>query len=201
MFVPPEAPMSPPETYAQAATSQTTMEEQYSSLKIASPSATPEASEFQKEWQSKNQGLIEQRDRQSQGRHEEVVAEAKEAMDKFYAEYNERRDRAVKENRNSQEIEVQSASKGNLWERVWKQIDLATRAAVPQESLKKTQAGGLGASPFAQRPAATQLQPQQPQQQQQVGSRDTSRMRELLQDLKRDENAPGVKPRKTESAA
>ncbi|KAJ2846039.1 Clathrin light chain [Coemansia erecta] len=200
MFVPPEEPsMALEDTpVAPVISHRMPMDEQepssqLSTMKIASPGP----SEFQKEWQNKNQGLIEERDRQSLARHEEVVNEAKEAVDKFYAEYNEKRERAVKENRNNQEIEVQSVSKGNLWERVWKQIDLATRAGAAQESRKSTSpaAAAGNSSPFAQRSS----QPQQLQQQ--VVTRDTSRMRELLQDLKRDDNAPGVKTRKVQSTA
>ncbi|KAJ2635610.1 Clathrin light chain [Coemansia sp. RSA 1286] len=193
MFVVPDAPSDSMELHhqptmasppIQAAQSPTDI----STLQISSPMPT---SEFQQEWQTKHQQLVIERDEQSKARHLEVVAEAKESMDKFYAEYNERRDRAIQENRNNQEIEIQSVSKGELWERVWKQIDLATR-----DNMTKTNAsspiGQVNNSPFAQRPQDTVQNPV---------NRDTGRMRELLQDLKRDDKAPGVKPRKTQTAA
>ncbi|KAJ2260022.1 Clathrin light chain [Coemansia sp. RSA 376] len=115
-----------------------------------------------------------------------MVQEAQQAVDKFYEEYNEKKDRAIELNRANQEIELQSASKGGLWERVVKQIDLATKASQDQ----KANAG-----------TATARSPTQQQQQQQQGTRDTSRMRELLQDLKRDSEAPGAKPKKTTTTA
>ncbi|KAJ2624341.1 hypothetical protein GGF44_005263, partial [Coemansia sp. RSA 1694] len=96
-------------------------------------------------------------------------------------------DRAIEQNRANQEIELQAASKGGLWERVVKQIDLATKASQDQKS--------AAASTTARSPPAQQQQPQQ------QGTRDTSRMRELLQDLKRDPEAPGAKPKKASTAA
>ncbi|KAJ2523063.1 Clathrin light chain [Coemansia sp. RSA 1939] len=122
-------------------------------------------SQFQEEWQSKQRGIIEERDRQSEEKHGAVVEEAKQAIDKFYEEYNQKKEKAIEQNRANQEMELQSANKGNLWERALKQIDMATKASSSSES-----------SPPAQKPV-----------------RDISRMRDLLQDLKRDKDAPGVR--------
>ncbi|KAJ2724828.1 Clathrin light chain [Coemansia sp. Benny D115] len=167
---------------------------QLGNLSISSPPAT----EFQQSWQVQQQETIQARDRSSAERHQEIIASAKETVDKFYAEYNETKDRAIAENRAGQEIEMQAASRGNLWERVVKQIDLATRANDQQRQ----------GSPFANNSNGS---PSQGQGQGQgrslaapgaaVSTRDTSRMRELLQDLKRDPEAPGVRAKKSGTAA
>ncbi|KAJ2397265.1 hypothetical protein GGI23_003597, partial [Coemansia sp. RSA 2559] len=84
----------------------------------------------------------------------------------FYEEYNEKKEKAIEQNRASQEMELQAANKGNLWERALKQIDMATKASVDRQQSEVASAKAV---------------------------RDTSRMRELLQDLKKDKDAPGVK--------
>ncbi|KAJ2499655.1 Clathrin light chain [Coemansia sp. RSA 1972] len=123
------------------------------------PQATS-PSQFDQEWQSTHRAEITSRDETSAAKHADTVKEAQRAIDVFYTEYNERKDRAIEENRAQQEIEMQAATRGTLWERVGKQIDMATKAA---NEAQRSQV------------------------------RDTTRMRDLLQDLKRDENAPGAK--------
>ncbi|KAJ1964548.1 Clathrin light chain [Dipsacomyces acuminosporus] len=186
-----------------------------SSVAITSPpvvNATPSpgqasVSEFQQEWQIKQKEAVEERDRVSNERHEVVVKEARDAIDKFYEEYNEKKDKAIEENRANQEIELQSANKGNLWERAVKQIDLATKASQDQKSSAASATPFSATSPFAStssltRQGSNQLQGQQKQQEtSKQAVRDTTRMRELLQDLKRDKDAPGVKAKKVEAAA
>ncbi|KAJ2273036.1 Clathrin light chain [Coemansia sp. RSA 451] len=126
----------------------------------ASQALSPPPAQFDQEWQSTHRAEITSRDETSAAKHADTVKEAQRAIDTFYAEYNERKDRAIEENRAQQEIETQAATRGTLWERVGKQIDMATKA-----------------SSEAQRSQV----------------RDTARMRDLLQDLKRDANSPGVK--------
>ncbi|KAJ2153815.1 Clathrin light chain [Coemansia sp. RSA 637] len=129
-------------------------------LSPASQALSPPPAQFDQEWQSTHRAEITSRDETSAAKHADTVKEAQRAIDTFYAEYNERKDRAIEENRAQQEIETQAATRGTLWERVGKQIDMATKA-----------------SSEAQRSQV----------------RDTARMRDLLQDLKRDASAPGVK--------
>ncbi|KAJ2778114.1 Clathrin light chain [Coemansia interrupta] len=172
----PPAPLSPSSTT------------QFATLAVASPSPSPmqqQQSEFQQEWQAQQRQTVEQRDQQAREKHEQCVADAKASVDAFYAEYNERRDRAIADNRAAQEVDVQMAARGNLWERVLKQIDLATKAAPAEQH-----------HPVRSSPGSQQLQ----QQQQKQAPRDTSRMRELLMDLKRDDNAPGVRQAKAQKA-
>ncbi|KAJ2156860.1 Clathrin light chain [Coemansia sp. RSA 552] len=172
-------------------------------LSVASPPASatppkppqrdfPGESAFQKEWVTKQREAVEERDRASQAKHDEVLEEARAAIDKFYEEYNERKDKMLEENRATQEIELQSAGKGTLWERVLKQVDLAAKSSLSSTAQQSGSSTRLGSpTPFA----ASQ------QQQQAPAARDTSRMRELLHDLRRDPSAPGAKPKKTEASA
>ncbi|KAI9479664.1 Clathrin light chain [Coemansia sp. RSA 990] len=161
-----------------------------------SPSQPQEKSQFEQDWSNKQQEIILERDRASESRHAEIVKEAREAIDKFYEEYNERKDKAIEENRASQEIEAQAANRGTLWERVLKQADMVAKATTSASSSTGVSERHASPAPFG---SARQQSPQQQQQQQQQSARDTSRMRELLQDLRRDPNAPGVK--KAEAAA
>ncbi|KAI8319898.1 hypothetical protein GQ54DRAFT_329451 [Martensiomyces pterosporus] len=195
---------------AAAAASSASLEQQSvvsggASSSVKSPPLGSSASQFQQEWQAKQRDVIEERDRVSEERHEVMVKEAREAIDKFYEEYNEKKDKAIEENRANQEIELQAANKGNLWERAVKQIDLATKASQDQKSSAAPTAGGSSfsaSSPFASTSnLSRQASQQQQQQDQKQNVRDTSRMRELLQDLKRDKDAPGVKAKKVEASA
>ncbi|KAJ2851180.1 Clathrin light chain [Coemansia brasiliensis] len=158
-----------------------------------SPSQPQEKSQFEQDWISKHQEIIQERDRASESKHEEIVNEAREAIDKFYEEYNERKDKAIEENRANQEIEAQAANRGTLWERVLKQADMVAKATTTASSSTGVSERHASPAPFG---SARQQSPQQLQQQ---PNRDTSRMRELLQDLRRDPNAPGAK--KAEAAA
>lgn len=148
------------------------------------PKEDEKPSEFVQEWQTKQREIVETRDKQSEERHQQMVKEAQQQIDDFYEEYNERKDKQIEENRANQEIEIQAANKGNLWERAMKQIDLATKAAnsggQKQEEPKKH------TSPFGGAANNNKVEESA------VVTRDTSRMRELLQDLRRDKEAPGV---------
>ncbi|KAJ2351956.1 Clathrin light chain [Coemansia erecta] len=152
-------------------------------ISTTSPPTTTTTSGFEQEWQAKHRETIDARDEASRAKHEEIIAEARQAIDKFYEEYNERKDRAIEENRANQEIEVQAAMRGTVWERVVKQIDMATKAAATSDGEAKQRARPQGVDGQA--------------------ARDTSRMRDLMQDLRRDPEAPGLKSKskKAEAAA
>ncbi|KAJ1881381.1 Clathrin light chain [Kickxella alabastrina] len=160
---------------------------QFTAMDIQSPSDSPSQQQqqtgFQQEWQSHQREIISERDRDSETKHQRLVREAQESVDKFYAEYNEKKERAIAQNRAGQEVEMQTALKGNLWERVLKQIDLATKSAAAD------QRGVLSPLPTANASASASASAS-------VFAGDTARMRELLQDLKKDKDAPGVKSKK-----
>ncbi|KAJ2803830.1 Clathrin light chain [Coemansia guatemalensis] len=157
--------------------------------------------EFEREWQSKQQEAIAERDRVAEEKHKDIVEEARNAIDKFYEEYNKKKDEAIEENRANQEIESQAANRGNLWERAVRQIDMATKASSSSAAGTASPRGDLGTPARVASPApSASRQHQQQQQQQQQTVRDTSRMRDLLHDLKRDPDAPGLKSKATASA-
>ncbi|KAJ2781214.1 Clathrin light chain [Coemansia javaensis] len=138
-----------------------------SSSPAVSAKSPPPQSQFEQEWQAKHREAIAARDEAAAAKHGEIVREARAAIDRFYEEYNEKKERAIADNRAAQEVEAQAAARGALWERTVRQIDLATKGVV-----------AVGAE----------------------AARDTSRMRDLLQDLRRDPDAPGNKPRKQAAA-
>ncbi|KAJ1726288.1 Clathrin light chain [Coemansia biformis] len=144
------------------------------SMAFSPPPPPPRATEFEQEWQAKHRESIAARDQAAETKHGEMVAEARQAIDRFYEEYNDKKDKAVEANRASQAVEAQAADRGALWERTVRQIDLATKGA----------SAGSATPP----PAA-------------AGARDTTRMRDLLQDLRRDADAPGNKPKSKQQAA
>ncbi|PIA17202.1 hypothetical protein COEREDRAFT_7566 [Coemansia reversa NRRL 1564] len=157
------------------------------SVSVQSPSSVG-GTEFEQEWQSKQRQVIAERDRIAEEKHKDIVEEARNAIDKFYEEYNKKKDEAIEENRANQEIESQAANKGNLWERAVRQIDMATKGSSSAGNVSPR--GDISTSARVASPA-----PAASRQQQTV--RDTSRMRDLLHDLKRDPDAPGLKVKAT----
>ncbi|KAJ1563377.1 hypothetical protein HK405_002258, partial [Cladochytrium tenue] len=128
---------------------------------------------------------IADRDARSATRHEEVLRQAKESLERFYADYNDQKSKAVARNKESEkaaEAARDAASSGNLWERVVKQIDLnpgSTLGANPAKDPKATgKAGKDKTDEKAKKPA--------------VRTKDTSRMKSLLLSLKNDKTAPGA---------
>lgn len=101
--------------------------------------------------------MIAQRDQQEAEKKAEVINRARQEIDRFYEEYNDRKQRAIEENR---EREAKHALKrqetpSNIWTSVVSEINLTnTKAAFP--------------------------------------TRDVTRMKSILLDLRKDQNAPGT---------
>jgi predicted aminopeptidase len=68
-----------------------------------------------REWQEQFERKIQERDTKQREKHEGILKEAKEQLDKFYAEYSENKKKATKK-----EAEPKS---GNVWERIYKNIE------------------------------------------------------------------------------
>ncbi|KAJ1918812.1 Clathrin light chain [Mycoemilia scoparia] len=163
----------------------------------------PNDSEFLSEWREKQKQVVEERDKDSQKRHDEILQKARDDIDKFYDEYNEKKEKSINENRANQVLELQQITTGNLWERVVRQIDLASKhvsaQATDNDSAKSPSFSGLNSgfsqsrtqSPFPQSRGASSLN-NASDNTLTPKTRDTTRMRELLQDLKKDPKAPGV---------
>jgi len=144
-----------------------------------SPSSAPAASpyvpeiepEIIREHRARQAQLIAERDAKSERKRQENIEAAKRAIDKFYEDYNNKREKAIKENRENQNELVASLNdhiNGTIWDRVVKHIDLATS----ESSSRKAATTATGQKKVGQ-------------------TKDVSRMKAILQNLKGDPNAPG----------
>jgi len=109
-------------------------------------------------WRERQAQLIEERDAESERKTEETRQKAREAIDKFYEDYNEKKQKAIEANRRQEEdyLAVRSdTTSGTVWERVLKEVD------VVNPKTNKNQ-------------------------------HDTSRMKALMLDLRKDPKAPGT---------
>ncbi|KAJ1948383.1 Clathrin light chain, partial [Dispira parvispora] len=131
-----------------------------------SPLAESESS-FIHNWRQQQATLIEERDQQSKATHEETLKKAMQDIDQFYEDYNTKKEQAITHNRANEKFEIQQANTGTPWERVYRQIDLAT--------------GGFGSGRAKSKKDAVTT----------GNTRDTTRFRELIADLRKDSNAPG----------
>ena len=164
-----------------------------------------------REWREKQNEIIAERDEAAKRRHEETIKKAREDIDKFYDDYNEKKEKNSKENRANQEIGLQQITTGNLWERVLRQIDLASKHVASQSGENESSKSlAFGNSKSSSSQAHIQSPFPQSQKRSILGSstnlgqssitgseslahtRDTTRMRELLQDLKKNPKAPGI---------
>ncbi|KAG0216111.1 hypothetical protein BGX31_000695 [Mortierella sp. GBA43] len=125
------------------------------------PPKTPEVPQVVREWREKQAGVIAEKDEKSETKRQQTIVAAHEAIDRFYEDYNQKKERSIADNRNKESeflTKRDDVSSGTQWERINRHLD-SSPAAV---------AAALRA-----------------------GRRDTSRMRELLRDLEKDPNAPG----------
>ncbi|KAJ1985165.1 Clathrin light chain [Dimargaris cristalligena] len=125
-------------------------------------------SDFVREWRQKQAASIDERDQKSQRTHDETLQKAIQDIDNFYEEYNTKKEQAITHNRANEKFEIQQANTGTPWERVYRQIDLATNSTGGTKD--KTKSTGPSKN---------------------SALRDTSRMRELISDLRKDTSAPG----------
>ncbi|OBZ86101.1 Clathrin light chain [Choanephora cucurbitarum] len=90
-----------------------------------------EEPETVRQWREKQAEIIAQRDAEAEAKKEEKIKHAREEIDKFYEDYNDKKQKAIEENREREEVHQKSieqvASSGNIWERVVKEVD-ATNA-------------------------------------------------------------------------
>ncbi|RKP38314.1 clathrin light chain [Dimargaris cristalligena] len=124
--------------------------------------------EIDSEWRQKQAASIDERDQKSQRTHDETLQKAIQDIDNFYEEYNTKKEQAITHNRANEKFEIQQANTGTPWERVYRQIDLATNSTGGTKD--KTKSTGPSKN---------------------SALRDTSRMRELISDLRKDTSAPG----------
>lgn len=129
----------------------------------SAPTAEEEGEpEAVREWREKRDAQIASRDEVSASKKAETVKAAQDAIDEFYENYNNRRDKQVAQTRKEAEEFLakreDTTSGGTSWERISKLVDLSG----------KGQGGGAPGTGKA-------------------------KMREMLINLRKDENAPGAK--------
>ncbi|KAJ3217571.1 hypothetical protein HDU67_007643 [Dinochytrium kinnereticum] len=134
-----------------------------------------------RKWRENFAALVAERDARSQTKHQETLASAKESLERFYAEYNEKKAKAVSKNKEAEALLLNredTSAGGNIWEKVVKQIELSSTSSInPARDTKKTGKDDRKDDKAAKKPA-TKL-------------KDTSRLKSLLVSLKNDKNAPG----------
>ncbi|KAJ3238204.1 hypothetical protein HDU78_003637 [Chytriomyces hyalinus] len=134
-------------------------------------------------WRENFEMAIADRDARSTVKNEETLRSAKESLDRFYAEYNDKKNKTVARNKESEKaaLALQESSTGNVWERVVKQIDTSVSSSANAAKLKeKIKADG---SKDDRKRASAAAAPK---------AKDTSRMKSLLISLKADKSAPGA---------
>ncbi|KAG0264513.1 hypothetical protein DFQ27_001182 [Actinomortierella ambigua] len=114
-----------------------------------------------REHREKQLAQIKEKDERSEAKKQENVQSAHEAIDRFYEEYNDKKARAIAQNRDKEQeflTKRDQISTGTQWERINHHIDSSPATLTAAQKASK---------------------------------RDTSRMRALLRDLQKDSSAPG----------
>ncbi|KAI8642480.1 clathrin light chain [Parasitella parasitica] len=112
-----------------------------------------------RQWREKQKQLISKRDEEESHKKQEVFNKAREDIDKFYENYNDKKQKAIEENREREnkllKSREESSASTNIWTSVSREIDISNaKAAYP--------------------------------------TRDVSRMKSIILDLRKDQNAPGT---------
>ncbi|KAI8875805.1 hypothetical protein K501DRAFT_338483 [Backusella circina FSU 941] len=118
-----------------------------------------EEPEVVRQWREKQSEVIAKRDEEEREKKHAVLNRAREDIDKFYEDYNDKKQRSIEENREREEQHLKAreatSSSSNVWERVSKEFDVSNaKAAFP--------------------------------------TKDVSRMKGIMLDLRKDSNAPGT---------
>ncbi|RIA78955.1 clathrin light chain [Glomus cerebriforme] len=95
----------------------------------ASYNIEEEEPEVIRQWRERQREIIAQRDETSEAKKRETLSIARDAIDKFYEEYNEKKARTQKQNKQDEETflrERDDLTSGTSWERICKQVDLST---------------------------------------------------------------------------
>ncbi|KAI9178970.1 Clathrin light chain [Blastocladiella emersonii ATCC 22665] len=147
-------------------------------------------SEAQRAWRESFQQTIAERDAAEARAKQETVAKAKADIDKFYEEYNAKREKALAESKALQDrmlSDINDTQSGTFWERVLKQIEVASAGSAAEggDGVKGGKAGKLAsnasAATAAKKPADAPKQ------------KDVTRFKQVLLSLKADKaTAPGA---------
>ncbi|KAI9306421.1 clathrin light chain [Cunninghamella echinulata] len=118
-----------------------------------------EEPEVVRQWRQKREELIAQRDKEAADKKEETIQKAREDIDRFYEEYNEKKQKSIEENRAREEAYQKerddASTSNNIWERVVREFDVSNAKSAHH-------------------------------------TRDVSRMKQVMLDLRKSDNAPGT---------
>ncbi|KAJ3046077.1 hypothetical protein HDV00_003827 [Rhizophlyctis rosea] len=151
---------------------------------VPEPEQEPEAI---KEWRENFQNTIAERDAKSNEKHEAVLRKAKEDLERFYAEYNDKKEKSIKKNKDHEKSTIAArddTTSGTVWERVAKQIEPSTPLTAGGGSTKgKVDLKGAKLEDKSKDGKGAAAKPA-------TKTRDTARMKQLIFNLRKDPNAP-----------
>ncbi|KAI9203407.1 clathrin light chain [Polychytrium aggregatum] len=134
-----------------------------------------------RQWREEFSAKIAERDAKAQTKHELKLKAAKESLERFYAEYNDKKAKGVLKNKEAEsallEAQQKLATNGSVWERAVKLIE--TSAAVSNTSSNPAKLKDKKSTDDKTKTNVTK-------------GRDTTRMRQLIYALKSDAKAPGL---------
>ncbi|GAA5954850.1 hypothetical protein JCM3765_007792 [Sporobolomyces pararoseus] len=130
---------------------------------VQPPQPRDDESEFIQTWKAKQAEEIAERESKAQQKKEETIAKARNAIDNFYKDYNQKKEKSIAQNKEDEEKFktnlTESLAQGTTWERICQLVDLT-------DSRSKTST---------------------------KSKQDLSRFKEVLLSLKREgDNAPGA---------
>ncbi|KAJ3393901.1 Intraflagellar transport protein 56 [Entophlyctis sp. JEL0112] len=132
-------------------------------------------------WRENFEMTIADRDARSTAKNDDTARAAKESLERFYAEYNDKKNKTIARNKENEKIEAsrEDALAGTIWERVVRLIDTSASGGAAGSKLKeKIKVGDIGKDDKVKKQAPN--------------TKDTTRMKSLLINLKSDKNAPGA---------
>ncbi|KAI8055871.1 clathrin light chain [Syncephalis plumigaleata] len=120
-----------------------------------------EESTFVREWRERQAAVITDREARATDEKAKRIEQARKAIDRFYEDYNTKREKSIATNRANQEEDSYGTDGANIWERACRMADLVGSNEQKKKAQPKT-------------------------------NRDSTRLRNLLLDLRKDPKAPGV---------
>ncbi|KAI9094721.1 clathrin light chain-domain-containing protein [Phlyctochytrium arcticum] len=140
-----------------------------------------------RQWREDFNAKIAERDAKLKEKHQATLDAAKEAIERFYAEYNEKKNKSIQKNKEAEKrgtAEREDTASGNIWDRVVRQIETTSQATTSASSKARVdlKQGRPTDDKGKDSKAAKQA----------LKTRDTARMKQLLMSLKKDPKAPGV---------
>ncbi|TPX56337.1 hypothetical protein SpCBS45565_g08430 [Spizellomyces sp. 'palustris'] len=158
----------------------------FGSVPLQSREPEPEP-EIVRQWREDFNARVAERDARSKAKHTETLNAAKESLERFYAEYNDKKTKSINRNKEQEKntiAERDDTTSGTVWDRVVKQIEMTAQASSASSSKGKVdlKPGRLADEKSKDAKTAKPV----------MKTRDTARMKQLLMSLRKDSKAPGV---------